>query len=215
MHWTQSLEVYMFPANLLHISLLWDLLKSTIRVPYDYPIHLQWFNSTSPQDCICDSWHKKNPGAVARERIFSAYSIIINDGQTHPMIIYAIMAWFWIHHESSIWRQHFVRLHMIMFSRLKMLPFSNWVHPAVRDLLWTLHHCPSSWVHTSLLPGVARLNLKSGTDRETFDQVVVNWTRFWTCLANFAVEEDYQKPHLNLLEVILWWTRAQSWSTPL
>jgi hypothetical protein len=40
-------------------------------------------------------------GSQAREKILTEYNMIKNDGVTHRLIIYAIMCWFWIHHEKS------------------------------------------------------------------------------------------------------------------
>ena len=144
----------------------------------------------------------KAQGSQARERILTAYNLIDNDGQTHRLVIYAIMCWFWLHHEKSNMRAAFRSItndYLLApdddtIKRLRQASSQG----STLNLI-----CPAHMLNTEQFPGYSRLELSSGQSVERFQQVVLNWYGLWACFASFACQEDYGKPRLNHMEELL------------
>ena len=142
------------------------------------------------------------PGSQARERILTAYNMIINDGKTHRLIIYAVMCWFWLHHEKSNMKAAFRSIakdYLIAPDEetLTLLKKAS-CQGSTLNLL-----CPDHMIRTELFPGFLRLRLLPNQSMERFHEVVHNWYVLWTCFASFACQEDYGKPRLTHLEELL------------
>ena len=144
----------------------------------------------------------KIQGSQARERILKAYNMIKNDGQTHRLIIYAIMCWFWIHHEQSkmqaafrsITKDYLIAPDEATISQLQKASSQG----STLNLI-----CPDHMNRTDLFPGFSRLTLLTGQSIDRFRDVAQNWYGLWTCFANFACQEDYGQPRLNKMEELI------------
>ena len=141
-------------------------------------------------------------GSQARERILTAYNMIKNDGVTHRLVIYAIMCWFWIHHEKSnmkaafrsITKDYILAPDEATIKQLKQASSQG----STLNLI-----CPDHMLRTDLFPGFSRLALLANQSLDHFKQVAQNWYELWTCFANFACQEDYGQPRLNKMEELL------------
>ena len=138
-------------------------------------------------------------GSMARDKLMLAYDMMQADGQSHPMVIMAIMAFFWTNDEKSkVYKQFRSILHD--FALAKTPAMINQLLTAFAQGQTLNLTCTDTMTDVDSLPGVVRLTLTPHMTRKEFDTVAENWLKLWQCMGNFVCGDDFKQVHLSYLD---------------